>query len=611
MAKSFVVGIDLGTSNSAITLTEIGEASASIVDVLQVTGPNRLESKPGLPSVLYLANSGEFPEGALQLPWQEAEQPWTIGEFARNHGALVTERLVTSAKSWLSNPHIDPRAAILPWESSMPAEEKISAVDASTRYLAYLREALWHAEQEAGRERSLKEAVVVITVPASFQEVARNLTLEAAQAAGFDEVILLEEPQAAFYAWIDQVGDAWREQVSPGDLVLVCDIGGGTSDFSLIAVTETDGELGLERVSVGEHLLLGGDNMDLALAYIVQGQLAEEGHEIDTWQLWALVHACAKAKVAFFSDPSLTEIPIAVPSRGSSLLAGSLSSILTRESVVSMILDGFFPFTGIDELPSEEAPGLQELGLPYAADPVISKHLARFLTRSLTNAQSNEHLQALVGKCGDHGFLQPDAILFNGGAFKADAIRERVMALLASWNADAPVRALEGDEPDLAVAKGAGVYGHIRESGQGLRIQAGIARSYYVGLESSMPAVPGFKPPIKALCVVPQGMEEGTEIIIDGQEFGLVIGQPAEFRFFSSDIRSGDEAGGILLNADRELLENACLQATLPAMEGFAAGERIPVKVNAIVTELGNLQLWMKHEPSGEKWKFELEVRGD
>ena len=612
MAKSTVVGIDLGTSNSAITLCALGSsASPSLVEVIQITGPRRLVSKASLPSALYVSHGGEFPEGALQLPWQGEAPAWVVGEFARDHGALVTERSVTSAKSWLSNPHVDPRSAVLPWGSTIADEEKFSAVEASTRYLSHLREAMAYAEMEAGRTWALEDAAVVITVPASFQEVARNLTLEAARAAGFDEVILLEEPQAAFYAWIDRVGDAWRHQVSPGDLILVCDVGGGTSDFSLIVVTEEEGDLGLERVSVGEHLLLGGDNMDLALAYIVREQLAEEGHDIDEWQLWALVHACRQAKVSFFADPDLTELSIAVPARGSSLLAGSLSARLTRQSAESMILDGFFPLTGVDDLPNENAAGLGELGLPYAADPVISKHLARFLRRSLTNVQGSEALPALAGDRGAKGYLQPDLVLFNGGVFNAPAVRERVLALLALWNGGEPVRVLQGDEPDLAVAKGASVYGHIRESGRGLRIRAGTARSYYVGLEPSMPAVPGVRPLIKALCVVPQGMEEGTELVIDGQEFGLVIGQPAEFRFFSSDIRSGDQAGVVVLNADRELSPSARLQATLPKMEGFAAGERIPVVMNAVVTELGHLQLWMKHESSGERWKLELEVRGD
>ena len=327
MSNTFVVGIDLGTSNSALTVLPLETGVPDTVDVVQVTGPNRVEGKSGLASALYLANSAEFPEGALNLPWQTDNPSFVVGEFARTHGALVTDRLVTSAKSWLSNPHIDPKTAVLPWDTELPAEEKVSAVDASTRYLEHLRQVL----ERANPESSLDEASIVITVPASFQEVARNLTLEAAEAAGFRNVILLEEPQAAFYAWLHRVGNSWSDQVAPGDLILVCDVGGGTSDFSLIVATETDGQLGLERVSVGDHLLLGGDNMDLALAYIVQEQLAEEGHEIDTWQLWALVHACSQAKVAFFSDPSLMEVSIAVPARGSSLLAGSIFHSYSRK----------------------------------------------------------------------------------------------------------------------------------------------------------------------------------------------------------------------------------------------------------------------------------------
>ncbi len=608
MGKSFVLGIDLGTSNSALAMTTLPEASPEVLHVTQIAAPNRLEEKQGLPSALYVGASGEFAEGALQLPWQNESPTWVVGAFAREHGAQVTDRLVTSAKSWLSNPHTDPRKAVLPWASTIPDEGKVSAVEASTHYLAHLRNAFEH--QYPGH--ALDEAVIIITVPASFHEAARNLTLEAAESAGFPEVVLLEEPQAAFYSWVHQTGDDWRNQVSPGDIVLVCDVGGGTSDFSLIAVTEDEGALNLERLSVGEHLLLGGDNMDLALAYIAQGQLTDAGHEIDDWQLWALVHACRQAKVTFFNDDTLTEIPIAVPSRGSSLLAGAVSTTLSRESVESMIIDGFFPLTEATDLPSEETAGLQEMGLPYASDPVISKHLAQFLQRGLQNLESNPEWQGLLSEREDRsrdGLLLPDGVLFNGGVLNAAPIRRRVLNLLEIW-AGRPVRELEGAQPDLAVARGAAHYGAIRESGSGVRIQAGIPRSYYVGLESSMPAVPGFRPPVKALCVVPQGMAEGSDHLIEDQEFGLVIGQPAEFRFFSSSVRSADAAGETISNAEKALEENACLNVTLPAMEGYAEGDRIPVRVHAVVTEVGNLELWMEHAPTGERWKFELELRG-
>ena len=334
--------------------------------------------------------------------------------------------------------------------------------------------------------------------------------------------------------------------MTPGDIILVCDIGGGTADFSLIAVTDVAGNLELERISVGEHILLGGDNMDLALAYTLQARLEAEGKSLDAWQFLALVHAAARAKITLFEDASLAEAPIAVPSRGSSLFAKTIATVLDRASLSQIVLDGFFAQTALDDLPREaRRTGLREFGLPYASDPVVSKHLARFLTRSLQNVQASEQLGALVGARASGPALMPTAVLFNGGVFKAGPIRARMLDLLASWNGEQEVRELEGFEPDLAVAQGAAIYGQHRATGGGMRIKAGAARSYYVGLETSMPAIPGFRPPVKALCVVPQGMQEGTEQLIEGRTFGLVTGEAAEFRFFSSAVRSGDAPGQI------------------------------------------------------------------
>ena len=505
---------------------------------------------------------------------------------------------------------MDPRKQILPWKSDIE-EDKISAFDCSRLYLEHIKDGFLYAERTEAREWDLAEGQVVLTVPASFDEAARHLTAEAAEAAGFHDVILLEEPQAAFYAWTSQAGAEWRSQVGPGDIVLVCDLGGGTADFSLIAITESEGTLDLERISVGEHILLGGDNMDLALAYTLRAKLDAEGTSIDDWQFLALVHAASNAKVALFSDESLMAAPIAVPSRGSSLMGGTLSTQLERSTLEQVALDGFFPLTGITDLPQEgRGAGLQELGLPYASDPVVSKHLARFLTRSLTNVRASEALKSLVGDPdSSKGFLAPTAVLFNGGVFNAAPIRQRVLDLLASWNQGQPVRELEGFQPDLAVAKGASFYGRNRVTGKGIRIKAGAARSYYIGLETSMPAVPGFKPPVKALCVVPQGMEEGSDLVIEGQEFGLVTGQTADFRFFSSEVRSGDTPGEILPDAERELDETSALEVDLPPVEGFPEGQAVPVQINAVVTELGNLELWMKHTNSDHRWKVEFQVR--
>jgi len=611
MEHRFSLGIDLGTSNSAVAITDLDTDITEVVEVTQALGPNQIGEKPTLPSALYIPHADEFSEDAFALPWQRDAGDTTIcGHFARDHGALVPDRLIVSAKSWLSNPHIDPRQHVLPWKSEIE-ENKLSAFECSQRYLEHLRNGVVYAQSAAGRELDLAEAHIVLTVPASFDEVARNLTAEAAEAAGLGKVTLLEEPQAAFYAWTAQAGKEWRSRVGPGDIVLVCDVGGGTADFSLIAITEADGSLQLERISVGEHILLGGDNMDLALAYTLQAKLDADGTSIDAWQFLALVHAAAQAKVTLFSDDAVNEAPIAVPSRGSSLFAGTVSTALERSTLEQIALDGFFPMTRIDEQPQQgRSAGLQEFGLPYAADPVVSKHLARFLTRSLANVKASETLSALVGNDAlDGDFLAPTAVLFNGGVFKAAPLRQRVLDLLASWTQGEPVRELEGFQPDLAVAKGASFYGRTRATGKGIRIKAGAARSYYIGLETSMPAVPGFKPPVKALCVVPQGMEEGTELLIEGQEFGLVTGQPAEFRFFSSEVRSGDTPGELLPNAERELEETSLIEISLPPMDDFPAGQVLPVQINSVVTELGTLELWMKHVNSEHRWKVEFQVR--
>ncbi len=603
MTPTFSLGIDLGTSNSALAVADLESGATSLVEITQIVASNRIAEMPTLASALYLPHPQEFPEDAVRVPW--SAPPGIVGQFARDHGTMVPDRLVTSAKSWLSNPHIDPRAPILPWGSEV--DGKLSPLEASRRYLDHLRQAFLHADG-----RDLSQAQVVLTVPASFDEVARNLTLEAAEAAGFRDAVLLEEPQAAFYAWTARAGDDWRAQVNPGDVVLVCDVGGGTADFSLIAVTASEGQLALERISVGEHLLLGGDNMDLALGYTLRAQLEGEGKNIDDWQFLSLIHAARSAKVALFSDPSLNEAAVTVPSRGSSLFASTVSTWLERAMLEQVVLDGFLEMTPAGDMPQETGgAALREFGLPYATDPVISKHLARFLARSLKNVRASESLAALVrpeSMAGD--LLMPDAVLFNGGVFKAEPVRKRVLDLLSSWSGS-PVRALEGDEPDLAVAKGAAFYGRNRATGHGIRIKAGTARSYYIGLETSMPAVPGFKPPVKALCVVPQGMEEGSECLIEGREFGLVTGKPASFRFFSSEIRSGDEPGEILPNAERELEETSRIEVNLPAMEGFAEGQVVPVKIDAVVTELGNLELWMKHTGSDRRWKVEFQVRMD
>jgi hypothetical protein len=322
------------------------------------------------------------------------------------------------------------------------------------------------------------------------------------------------------------------------------------------------------------------------------------------------VHAASKAKITLFEDSALAEAPIAVPSRGSSLFAKTVSTTLDRDTVEQVVLDGFFARTSIGDVPRESRKGgLQEFGLPYASDPVVSKHIAQFLSRSLQNVKASQKLTALVGTRAAAEVLIPTAVLFNGGVFKAESIRARVLDLLASWNGGQPVRELQGFEPDLAVARGAAIYGRHRATGKGIRIKAGTARSYYIGLETSMPAIPGYKPPMKALCVVPQGMQEGAELVIEGRDFGLVTGRAAEFRFFSSSVRSGDTPGQTLPDAERDLEDAGLLEVEIPALDDVPAGEVVPVRLSAVVTELGVLELWMKHVKSDRRWKVEFQVR--
>jgi hypothetical protein len=613
MEKRYAVGIDLGTTNSALALTSAGsEEIPEVLQVPQFASFQSVDREPVFPSALYLPLEQEAHGASARLPWEEDLFSGVAGRFAREHGALSPDRLVTSAKSWLGHPQIDPRQKVLPWGSEL-GERKISPFEASRRYLVHLRRALQHHLKERGDEGGLEGCETVLTVPASFDEVARELTFAAAAEAGWGEVVLLEEQQAAFYHWLAFAGEEWRKAVRPGDVVLVCDVGGGTADFSLVAVGEERGNLVLERISVGDHILLGGDNMDLALAYTLRAELEAKGQKLDARQFLFLLHACRAGKERLFEDPDLDEIPIAVPSRGAGLFAGTVSVLLRREALQSVLLDGFLPRTAAAEHPVRRpSGGLRELGLPYEADPALSRHLALFLARSAQNVRSSDSLAALVGdrESQAHGvsFLSPTAVLFNGGVFKADAVRQRILALLRGWSG-AEVRELAGAHFDLAVAKGAAVYARRRLTGEGIRIRAGIARSYYIGLESTMPAVPGFMPPVRGVCVVPQGMEEGSEAPLPGREFGLVTGEPVEFRFFSSSIRAGDQVGDIVDDAE-ELEETARLEVTLPPLEE-GEGALIPVRLKTLATEVGTLELWMHHEGSGRQWKLEFNVRGE
>nr|WP_307735925.1 Hsp70 family protein [Massilia pinisoli] len=578
------------------------KADQGVLGVPQLSGPGTVEALPLLPSFLYLPHPDELAPGDLALPWTNGQAAPVVGEMARSRGAGTPIRLVSSAKSWLSHPSVDRRAPILPTDA--PEEvERVSPLAASTHYLAHLKAAWNAAHPDAPFERQ----AVTVTIPASFDPAARELTAEAAHSAGYGNPTLLEEPQAALYSWIQGSGGRWRKQVKAGDIVLVVDVGGGTSDFSLIAILERDGNLEPHRVAVGDHILLGGDNMDLALAHLVARKLQANGTQLDAWQMRALTYACRGAKEHLLADADATTWPIVVPSRGSKLIGGSIRTELTRDEVTTFITDGFFPRVDASARPAVRTrAGLTQVGLPYAQDAAITRHLAAFLARQ---AGATAELEGFTTNPA-HTFLHPTAVLFNGGVFKSDILSRRVMDTLNDWlaaeGADG-ARMLEGADLDLAVARGAAYYGYARRGG-GVRIRGGTARSYYVGVESAMPAIPGFEPPLEALCVAPFGMEEGSELELPGQEFGLVVGEPVHFRFFGSSVRRQDHIGDVLESwSTDELQELNEIQATLPA-DGRTPGDVVQVKLHAVATEAGTLEL-VAVARDGQRWKVEFDVR--
>lgn len=610
----FAIGIDLGTTHCALAYVDIAacdgeETSHGALAIPQLTAPGAVEEPSLLPSFLYLPHADELAPGALSLPWSSADNDvdFAVGEMARSRGATTPIRLVSSAKSWLCHSGVDRRAAILPSDAP-PEVARVSPLEASTRYLSHLRAAWDYAHPEAPFE----DQDITVTIPASFDPAARELTAEAAKAAGYGAMTLLEEPQAALYNWIQTSAGQWRKDVKTGDIILVIDVGGGTSDLSLIAVTSQDGNLELNRVAVGDHILLGGDNMDLALAHVVARKLAEEGTSLDPWQLRALTYACRAAKEALLSDPELEALPLVVPSRGAKLIKGAIRSELTRDEVTATILEGFFPQVDAATRPAGRArAALTRLGLPYAQDAAITSHLAAFLGRQVAATADLEGFAEQQST--DASFLHPTAVLFNGGVFKSGLLAGRTLNTLNDWLAaeGAPAaRMLSGADLDLAVALGAAYYGYVRR-GAGVRIRGGTARAYYVAVESAMPAVPGMAPPVHALCVAPFGMEEGTEAELSTQEFGLVVGEPVFLRFFGSSVRRQDQIGTMLdFWQPGELQELDEIRATLPT-EGRQPGDIVQVILHAKATEAGTLELTAVSTSGGHRWNMEFDVRGN
>ncbi|AYO14304.1 Hsp70 family protein [Vibrio owensii] len=623
----FSVGIDLGTTHCVMSFvdTHDEDARVEVMPIPQLTAPGTVETRSQLGSFLYQPHEHEMNPQSRVLPWS-SEPKALVGAIARNLGSKTPIRLVASAKSWLCHAGVNRRDAFLP--AGSPEEvEKVSPLRATELYLEHLKDAWNHTNPN----HNLADQDVTITVPASFDPAARDLTAEAARNVGFVHLTLLEEPQAALYNWIDNSDDKWRDEVEVGDIVLVVDIGGGTTDLSLVEVTEDDGNLTLNRIAVGEHILLGGDNMDLALAYRLKMKLAQEGKELQPWQVQAMTHACRDAKEALLNDSELQSVPIVVPSRGSKLLGATLKTELTQEEVQQTLVDGFFPQVAITDHPVQRNRGaLTQMGLPYAQDAGITRHIAAFLSKQANAlsasgngaeaaAQEFNPFANMPGMPGADAaqsadFIKPTAILFNGGVLKSKLLATRLEDTINEWliEADAEMaKRLTGVDLDLAVASGAAYYGSVRR-GQGVRIRGGIASAYYVGIESAMPAIPGMAPPMEALCVAPFGMEEGSSVDVPSQEFGLIIGQPVNFQFFGSTVRRDDLAGTHLdYWAPEELEELPEIQVTLPVSEGRREGEVVPVTLASRVTELGTLYLEAIAADNGQKWHVEFDVRED
>ncbi len=639
----YLIGIDLGTTNSALAYVDAREKGVPRIHsfaVPQLVAAGETVERPLLPSFLYLPGAHDLPPGACALPWDAAKN-FAVGEFARDQGAKVPGRLVASAKSWLCHAGVDRTADILPWAAPRDVP-RVSPVQASARYLQHFAQAWNHLLAKDQPEHRLEKQEIVLTVPASFDEVARNLTVEAARKAGFENLTLLEEPQAAFYAWLavghrPEVGDrpsavGYRPEESsteppkadsrkpiagslrPGMLCLVVDVGGGTSDFSLIQAVEQQGELGFVRLAVGDHLLLGGDNMDLALAKYVESKLPQAGR-LDAAGYGQLTQACRAAKEILLSADAPAQQPITLMGRGRSVVGGALKTSLTPDEVRQTLFEGFFPATRHDEMPARGArAGLHEMGLPYVSDPAITRHLAAFLQQ--------------------HGSVTqrpPDAILFNGGVFQPASVRERLLEVMRHWYAqpiaqrDWQPLVLANASLDLAVAWGAAYYGWLRHTG-GRRIGGGIARSYYVAVEGGdaetrgrgdaeidvqpstlrVSASPRLR--VSVLCVVPQHLEEGQEITLDEPELELALGKPVAFPLFTSTVRDQDRPGQMLEVAPEQLLQLPPLHTVLRG--GKRSGtKRVPVKLAARLTAIGTLELWCVAKNSDNRWRLEFNLR--
>lgn len=591
----FIVGIDLGTTNSAVGYVDTHREPWRVETfrVPQLVDVGQVEALETLPSFHYQPLADEATAAGLRLPWSHEAPPYTVGVFAREQGSRAPARLIASAKSWLCHSGVDRTADLLPWQGAADVE-RLSPVTASARYLRHIRNA-WNAQFKGD---PLQDQDLVLTLPASFDEVARELTVQAAAAAGLPRVVLIEEPQAAFYAWLDAHHQDWEQRVEPGQKILVCDIGGGTTDFTLIRVRHGEGDrVQFHRVAVGDHLILGGDNQDLALAKHLEDQL---GGNLQPHQWAVLVRICRRLKEEVLIESCPPQLTFNLPGSGAKLIGGGVRVEVGRDQVQPLLLDGFFPLVGLDDKPRKLQSGFREFGLPYAPDPAVTRYLAAFLT---AHRHAGEEQQAgAQGRAGGADPARPDIVLLNGGVFNSPLIRHRLLDVLQSWfrTGDpnwSPIL-LDNDRLDLAVAHGAAYYGTVRR-GRGVRIAAGLARTYYIGVESDPPS---------AVCLVPGNAEPGQAIDLVQRRFELLVHQPAEFPLYVSSTRLTDVPGE-LLPVDREQMKPLPPIRTVLRTRGKKLAGTLSVHLHARLTEIGTLDLWCSEAGSDRRWRLQFDVR--
>jgi len=590
----FVVGFDLGTTNSAVTYVDTEEEPWRIRTFLvpQLVAPGQVEARETVPSFHYQPAGGEMAGDALRLPWSQQSPGYRVGFLARDQGTAAPGRLIASAKSWLCHTGVDRTADLLPWHNAADVE-RLSPVEASGRLIAHVRAAWDHRFPE----HPLAEQDLVLTLPASFDEVARELTVKAAARAGLSRVVLIEEPQAAFYAWIDAHSEDWQQRVRPGQKILVCDIGGGTSDFTLIRVRgEAGGKVRFHRVAVGDHLILGGDNFDLALAQHLEKRLTNDGR-LEPRQWSVLVRSCRRVKETLLGGGAPERLTVHLPAAGSRLIGGGVQLEVTRDEVRELLVEGFFPRVHLTDRPLRRRSGFQEFGLPFTPDPAVTRYLAAFLTAHRHVALDESETIA------DHDPARPDIVLFNGGVFESDLLRGRMIEVLESWfpqpSAWNPI-VLENERLDLAVARGAAYYGMVRR-GQGVRIAAGLARTYYIGVESEGGDSP-------AVCLVPAGVEAGHDIHLSERQFTLRVSEPVEFPLYVSSTRLTDRPGE-LVAVDREQMTPLPPMRTVLRKRKKGEAESVSVTLHARLTEIGTLDLWCGEVGGRGQWRLQFDVR--